>query len=88
MEQVTGHQQAPGDAAAGGREPLAPGPCATFSIQSTEPFNFSKPHEWERWIRHFERFCQASNLYASSQDNQIICRALQIWTTARRTHQR
>ncbi|KAI2645074.1 Retrovirus-related Pol polyprotein [Labeo rohita] len=49
----------------------AANPCATFSIQPPEPFNFSKPHEWERWIRCYERFRQASNLHASLQDNQI-----------------
>lgn len=71
MDQAARERRAPGDAAAGGREPPAPGPCATFSIQPPEPFNFSKPQEWERWIRRFERFRQASNLHTSSQDNQI-----------------
>ncbi len=78
MEQAARGQRAPGDAAAGGREPPVPGPCATFSIQPAEPFNFSKPYEWEKWIRRFERFSQASNLHTSSQVNQIntvLCHA-------------
>ncbi|KAK9543155.1 hypothetical protein VZT92_000952 [Zoarces viviparus] len=44
---------------------------ATFSIQLPEPFDFSKPHEWTKWIRRFERFRQASNLTASSEENQV-----------------
>lgn len=44
---------------------------ATFSIQPPEPFDFSKPHEWTKWIRRFERFRQASNLASSSDENQV-----------------
>ena len=47
------------------------GPGATFSIQPPEQFDFSKPQDWERWIRRFERFRQASNLHSSSQQNQV-----------------
>ena len=25
-------------------------PSATFTIKPPEPFDFSKPHEWEKWI--------------------------------------
>lgn len=46
-------------------------PGATFSIQPTEPFDFFKPYEWIKWIWRFERFHQASNLSASSEDNQV-----------------
>ena len=46
-------------------------PSATFNIQPPEPFDFSKPNDWTRWIRRFERFRQASNLSASSEDNQV-----------------
>ncbi|XP_025755625.1 uncharacterized protein LOC112842686 [Oreochromis niloticus] len=42
-------------------------PSATFSIQPPEPFDFSKPHEWTRWVRRFERFRQASHY-------QLVCR--------------
>jgi len=50
---------------------MANPPGATFSIQPPEPFDFSKPHEWTKWIRRFERFRQASNLTASSEENQV-----------------
>lgn len=50
---------------------MANTPVATFSIQPPEPFDFSKPHEWTKWIRRFERFRQASNLTASSEENQV-----------------
>lgn len=50
---------------------VAAGPCATFNIQPPEPFDFAKPQEWEKWIRRFERFRLASNLNASSEDNQV-----------------
>lgn len=44
---------------------------ATFSINPPESFDFSKPHEWEKWIRRFERFRVASDLDKSSQANQV-----------------
>nr|XP_061786511.1 uncharacterized protein LOC133577033 [Nerophis lumbriciformis] len=46
-------------------------PSATFSIQPPEAFNFSKPQDWERWIRRFERFRLASNLHLSTEANQV-----------------
>lgn len=36
-----------------------------------EFFDFSKPQEWAKWIRRFERFHLASNLNASSEENQV-----------------
>lgn len=48
-----------------------PPPNATFTTQPTEPFDFSKPQQWEKWIRRFERFRQASNLHLSSEANQV-----------------
>ncbi len=48
-----------------------PTPTATFTIQPPEPFDFSKPQEWERWIRRFDRFRLASNLNATSEENQV-----------------
>ena len=44
---------------------------ATFNIQPPEPFDFSKPHEWPKWIGRFESFRQASNFTASSDDIQV-----------------
>ncbi|KAI3372673.1 hypothetical protein L3Q82_023134 [Scortum barcoo] len=49
---------------------MANTPSATLSIQPPEPFDFTKPYEWTKWIRRFERFHQASNLTASSEENQ------------------
>lgn len=46
-------------------------PNATFTIQPPEPFDFSKPQLWEKWIRRFERFRLASNLHISSEANQV-----------------
>lgn len=48
-----------------------PTPTATFTIQPPEPFDFAKPQEWERWIRRFDRFRLASNLNATSEENQV-----------------
>ncbi|KAJ8340446.1 hypothetical protein SKAU_G00350790 [Synaphobranchus kaupii] len=70
-EDGRGQHRAPDDAAAGGRQPPLPCPSATFSIQPPEPFTFTKPQEWERWISRFERFRQASNLHTYPQANQI-----------------
>lgn len=50
---------------------MASTPSATFNIQPPEPFDFSKPHEWTRWIRRFERFRQVSNLTATSNEHQV-----------------
>lgn len=46
-------------------------PTATFNIQPPEPFDFSKPLEWTKWLRRFERFRQASNLTTNSEENQV-----------------
>lgn len=59
-------ENANGDAA----RPAA-GPSATFSIQPPEPFDFSRPQEWAKWIRRFERFRLASSLNSSSEENQV-----------------
>lgn len=48
-----------------------PPPNATFTIQPPEAFDFSKPQQWEKWIRRFERFRLASNLHLSSEANQV-----------------
>ena len=47
------------------------GPSATFSLRPPESFDFSKPQEWDKWIRRFERFRLASNLNVSSEETQI-----------------
>ncbi|KAK0136800.1 hypothetical protein N1851_027011 [Merluccius polli] len=79
---------------------IAAGPCATFNIQPPESFDFSRPQEWDKWIRRFERFRLASNLNSSSEDNQVntliycmgdeaddILRGLTLSADQRRTYQ-
>lgn len=44
---------------------------AMISIQPPEAFDLSKPQDWERWIRRFERFRLASNLHLSTDANQV-----------------
>uniref|UniRef100_A0A1A8CXN4 Gypsy retrotransposon integrase-like protein 1 n=1 Tax=Nothobranchius kadleci TaxID=1051664 RepID=A0A1A8CXN4_NOTKA len=61
------HQQANGSYNANVNSP----PNATFTIQPPEQFDFSKPQQWEKWIRRFERFRLASNLHLSSEANQV-----------------
>ena len=36
-----------------------------------ENFDFAKPEEWPRWLRHFERFRQASGLATKTQEVQV-----------------
>ena len=43
----------------------------TYQISLPEPFDFSKPENWPKWIRHFERFRQASNLSAQTDESQV-----------------
>uniref|UniRef100_A0A3B3CEF0 Gypsy retrotransposon integrase-like protein 1 n=1 Tax=Oryzias melastigma TaxID=30732 RepID=A0A3B3CEF0_ORYME len=43
----------------------------SFVVPYLSTTYFSKPQEWEKWIRRFERFRIASNLNASSEENQI-----------------
>lgn len=43
----------------------------TFNIQPPEPFDFTKPLDWTKWIRRFERFRLASNLSTNSEENQV-----------------
>ena len=42
---------------------------ASYQIPVLE--NFSKPEQWPKWIRRFERFRQASNLATKSEENQV-----------------
>lgn len=51
--------------------PLLAGPMATFTIKPQDPFDSTKPQEWEKWIRRFERFRVASNMNESSKANQV-----------------
>ena len=44
---------------------------ASYRIPAVENFDFAKPEEWPRWIRHFERFRQASGLASKTEDVQV-----------------
>ena len=45
--------------------------AATFQVAAPEPFNFSRPEEWTKWIRRFERFRKASGLDAKEDEAQV-----------------
>jgi len=42
---------------------------ATLRVQLPEQFDFSRPEEWPKWSRRFERFRQASGL-AKEEDEE------------------
>ena len=44
---------------------------ATYQVSQPEPFNFSNPDEWPKWLRSFERFRQASGLTEKSDEVQV-----------------
>ena len=44
---------------------------ASFQVTMPEPFAFSRPGEWIRWIRRFERFRVASGLALREGDVQV-----------------
>ena len=45
--------------------------AATFQVAAPEPFTFSRPEEWTKWIRRFERFRMASGLETKGQEAQV-----------------
>ena len=44
---------------------------ASYQVVPPSAFNFSNPEEWPKWIRRFQRFCQASGLSEKSPENQV-----------------
>ena len=44
---------------------------AELRISPPEAFTFSRPEEWTKWVRRFERFRQASGLAEKEQVSQI-----------------
>ena len=44
---------------------------AQSQLQIPMQFDFSKPEDWERWIRRFERFRQASGLAEKTDETQV-----------------
>ena len=58
----------------------------SYQITPPEPFNFSAPKEWPKWIRRFERFRHASQLSKSDQESQVstlIYQGCQHWMRVR-----
>ena len=45
--------------------------AATFQVSAPEPSNFSRPVEWNKWIRHFECFRVASGLNEKGEAAQV-----------------
>ena len=45
--------------------------AATFQVSAPEPFTFSRPEEWQKWSRRFERFRIASGLADKSETAQV-----------------
>ena len=44
---------------------------ATFQVSLPEAFDFSQPDSWPKWIRRFERFCQAFGLQDKAEKSQV-----------------
>ncbi len=44
---------------------------ATYQVVPPEQFTFSRPQEWPKWIRRFERFRSASGLKEKGEEVQV-----------------
>ena len=44
---------------------------ATFQVATPEPFCFTRPEEWPKWVRRFERFRIASGLASRGEEVQV-----------------
>lgn len=45
--------------------------AASYQVSPPEQFTFSRPHEWPKWIRRFERFRSASGLDSKGEEVQV-----------------
>ena len=45
--------------------------AASYQVTPPEPFAFSRPTEWTKWSRRFERFRQASGLKEKGEEAQV-----------------
>ena len=45
--------------------------AAPIPVAAPEPFSFTRPDEWPKWIRRFERFRVASGLVKSDEKTQV-----------------
>jgi len=43
----------------------------SYQISPPEEFDFSKPTEWSKWIKRFERFRSASGLSKRDEESQV-----------------
>ena len=46
-------------------------PMANFRVPLPEPFDFSTPDEWPKWLRCFQRFRMASGLASEEEETQV-----------------
>ena len=46
-------------------------PMANFRVPPPEPFDFSTPDEWPKWLRRFQRFRMASGLASEEEETQV-----------------
>ena len=44
---------------------------ATYQVTPPEQFNFSRPEEWPKWARRFERFRKVSGLKGKDEEVQV-----------------
>ena len=44
---------------------------ANYQVSPPEPFTFSRPEEWPKWIKRFERFRLASELQKKEEESQV-----------------
>ena len=42
-----------------------------YQVQPPEPFTFSRPSEWPKWLRRFERFRTAAGLAEKGDEVQV-----------------
>ena len=45
--------------------------CIAFQVTAPEPFNLSRPEEWEKGVRCFERFKKTSGLEEKGEEAQV-----------------
>ena len=44
---------------------------AAFNIDPPEPFLFSQPENWEKWIHRFDRFRKSSGMAEKPEPDQV-----------------
>ena len=54
-----------------GENPASIISAPSYQIYPPEEFDFSKPNEWPKWIKRFERFRSASGLNKSDSESQV-----------------